>query len=512
MLLAQSLQASHPRPVAPRRRAANRRCVAARAGGAQLLGDTAVVIGASFSGMLCAAHLSPHFERVLVLDRDAALPGVGSTTAAPRVGVAQSTQPHILFARGLRELEAAFPGLSEALRRDGALPVHWHTEFCLFLASSWAASSPLGTPPRPDDITSFTCSRCLLETAVRRRAVALLPNVEWRTGARVTGVASSGGAVCGVILADGTHLHAALTVDAAGRGSNAGAWLRAAGLTDQVSAPALPANTVDAGLRYATRIFQRDHDAPRMSWKVMMMSCDPPHRRRGAYIAQLEGNRLVATLSGFERDAPPLQDAGWRAFAATLPGNGAFLEALENATAEPGDAAAFAATSNVWRSFSPIPGMVHVGDAALALCPVYGQGVTAAAMGAAVLRDALSAAAVAVAAGAEPAFALAALPAAMDAPTLAALQPLWSLAAAQDALFSSAAVATHAPYASALTTSPLAWFSAAMRRQATHDSETWQALLAVTHQVAAPQTLFAPRLVAPMLLAECGRVLRLTRG
>ena len=507
------LRAAPPRAPALRRppcRAQRPRCaVPARATAQQQqtaqLGETAVVIGASFAGLLSAAALAPHFGRVVVLDRDAALPGLAGSAAAPRKGVPQSSQPHVLFARGLRELEAALPGVTADLLAEGALPVDWSSEFRVFVGDAWAAQSDVVAGTAPDDVASLTCSRYVLESAARRR-LAARNNVNFRPSARVSALLRSGGAVAGVALDSGEALPAALTVDAAGRGSGCASWLAAAGFSDDVAGPA--AATVDGGLRYATRVFRLPSgtaaDVAAPPWKVLLLSHEAPQRRRLGYAARLEGNRLVATLGGYERDAPPLDDVAWRAFAATLPGDGAFLKALEGAVPERGDEAAqaHAATANVRRAFAPLPGLCHVGDSAMALCPAYGQGMTQAALAACQLRDAAKQAADDVASGRLDApAALAAISAAMATQSPEA-KAAWALAAGQDAAFPAAVVAgVELPSASAMPP-PLAWYAKALRRRAAVDPKAWKAMLRVAHSIAPPQTLISPGLAASVLAAE----------
>jgi 2-polyprenyl-6-methoxyphenol hydroxylase-like FAD-dependent oxidoreductase len=506
------LRAAPTRAPALRRppcRSARVRCaVPARATAQQqqsgLVGDTAVVIGASLAGLLSAAALAPHFGRVVVLDRDAVLPGLAGSAAAPRKGVPQSSQPHVLFARGLRELEAALPGVTADLLAEGALPVDWSSEFRVFVGDSWAAQSgTVAGGAHDDDVASLTCSRYVLESAARRRLAAVgARNVSFRPGARVAALLRSGDAVGGVALDSGEALPAALTVDAAGRGSGCASWLAAAGFAPELAAPS--AATVDGGLRYATRVFRLPSGTDDVAWKVLLLSHEAPHRRRLGYAAKLEGRRLVATLGGYERDAPPLDDVAWRAFAATLPGDGAFLKALEGAVAEPGyeAAQAQAATANVRRAFAPLPGLCHVGDSAMALCPAYGQGMTQAALAACQLRNAAKQAADDVASGRLDApSALAALSVAMGSQSPEA-KSAWALAAGQDAAFPAAVVAgVELPRASAMLP-PLAWYAKALRRRAAVDPKAWKAMLRVAHSVAPPQTLISPKLAASVLAAE----------
>ena len=521
------LCAAAPRAPALRRpapRVRRSRCVPCGASAGRL-GDTAVVVGASLGGVLSAAALSPHFRRVLVLDRDAALPGVGDSPGfAPRRGVPQSSQPHVLFARGLSELELALPGVTADALAAGALRVDWASDFKVWAGGAWAAQSERGQgQSQGGEVASLTCSRYLLESAARRRLAATARNVEFRPKARVASLLRDGDAVCGVVLDNDEALTAALTVDAAGRGSCCAAWLAQAGFPDAVAAPA--AATVDGGLRYATRVFRLPpgvaEDDDSLGFKVLLLSHEAPSARRLGYAARLEGGRLVATLGGYERDAPPLDDAGWRAFAASLPGDGAFLAALRDAQPEAGYevAQAHAATANIRRTFRPVPGLVHVGDAALALCPAYGQGMTMAALAAAALRNAAAKAADDVAAGrADAAAALATLAAATAEPMPEA-RAAWALAAGQDAAFPAAVVSSSddadggaVKAKKAAMPPPLAWYVAALRRRAAADPDVWRAMLRVAHLLAPPQSLFAPGLAASVIAAEARDAWRRRRG
>ena len=65
-----------------------------------MIGKQAVVIGAGMGGLTAAGALSDHFERVIVLEKDA-LP----LEAADRVGVPQGRHVHALLAGGERALD-----------------------------------------------------------------------------------------------------------------------------------------------------------------------------------------------------------------------------------------------------------------------------------------------------------------------------------------------------------------------------------------------------------------------
>ncbi|MBE9019750.1 monooxygenase, partial [Chroococcidiopsidales cyanobacterium LEGE 13417] len=117
-------------------------------------------------------------------------------------------------------------------------------------------------------------------------------------------------------------------------------------------------------------------------------SQSPPENTRLGYLARIEGGEWIATLGGYSKDFPPLDDEGFLAFARSLPSQ-RFYEAI--ASAKPvSPTYAHRATANRLYQYEKIrlpQGFVALGDAVCALCPIYGQGMTVSAMGAIALRD-----------------------------------------------------------------------------------------------------------------------------
>ena len=83
-----------------------------------LIGKQAVVVGAGMGGLTAARALANHFERVLMLERDA-LP----EEARDRAGVPQGKHVHLLLAGGQRALSELFSGFEDDLLRVGAVPI-----------------------------------------------------------------------------------------------------------------------------------------------------------------------------------------------------------------------------------------------------------------------------------------------------------------------------------------------------------------------------------------------------
>lgn len=339
----------------------------------------AVVIGGSIAGLLSARVLADRFESVTIVETDK-LP----ENPESRIGVPQSPQPHVLLAKGYRILEELFPGIGNELSAAGALTIDWAREFHHFEEGGWSQSAE-----EPSEIVSFTCSRPLLEWAIRRR-LKDFSQVQFVEQHRVTGLLSNPGKthITGVrlhSLAGGglDELSATLVVDASGRRSAAPQWLESLGFTPP------PETVVNPFLGYATRRY-REPDGFQGDWKVMLISQQPPDKTRLGYLAKIEGGEWIATLGGYGRDFPPIDDDGFLQFARTLP-SPRFYQAIKDA--EPVSRIyAHRATANRLRHYEKIRlpfGFVALGDAVCALCPVYGQGMTVSALSAMLLGDSL---------------------------------------------------------------------------------------------------------------------------
>lgn len=122
---------------------------------------TAVVIGGSMAGLSAAAVLSPRFESVVIVERDALPDG-----PADRRGVPQGRHAHGLLPAGLSRLEGWFPGLTEELVADGASSVDIGADAVWFQGGGYRHRFPT-------DISGPLASRALLEHHVRRRTLAL---------------------------------------------------------------------------------------------------------------------------------------------------------------------------------------------------------------------------------------------------------------------------------------------------------------------------------------------------
>ena len=340
----------------------------------------AIVIGGSMAGLMTARVLADFYVEVLVIDKDKY-----PEHPADRAGVPHGFHPHRFTNRGKMITENLFPGYEDELAALGSPSS---------LNKTVHIMNPYGIVSGPFMRNDYKFSRAVLEWVIRGR-VSASPNVRFLQGHDVLELiaAPDCSAITGVrvwerkVAGEESVRMADLIVDASGRSSRLPEWLESLGY--EVPKPDLMKTAIGYSTRRYTLPPAMRHLAE--EWDVVNIMGQAEKNTYTGVFSFIE-NQVAELLLYRPGGQFPPTDA--EAFEQTVAGLPSSLIAEIVKDLEPvGNPRGFRVAELYRRHYEQVhhwpAGLLVLGDAYCIYDPIFGQGITVAAIEAEILQSSL---------------------------------------------------------------------------------------------------------------------------
>jgi 2-polyprenyl-6-methoxyphenol hydroxylase-like FAD-dependent oxidoreductase len=334
-------------------------------------GSRAIVVGAGIGGLAAAAALAPHFDEVLIMDRDT-LPD----QIAPRLGIGQGVHTHQLLKAGELALEHLLPGIAADFIGAGAVEMKVGRDVKVFDFGGWMDDCDAGF-----SVTSL--SRPAYEGVLRSR-VAALPGVRIQGETPVRRFIIEDARCTGVELEDDSVLRADLVVDSTGLTSPLLKQLAQDGHAEY------PTEDIRINVAYTTGRFRKppQYRDEKIGFFILP---SPPDTHFGLMLP-IEDDQWILSLGRRGGELPPRDPQAFKEYARGLVEPHVY-ERIKDAEVV-GDLRTFrkptATRHLIWEAQKWPARLIPIGDAMSSVNPTYGQGMTVAACEAEALEKLLA--------------------------------------------------------------------------------------------------------------------------